>query len=397
MIRKLRVKFMLVTMALLICFFALFYTVSAINNNRWYIEDVSGTLKWVAKSGVFTGEKSNRIDPLLQEVYSEDSNPVVGVIVDRNGKLLSCQTLGTEETDEIDQGLIDKIRAQPSRRKNYRSYVFSIQKLKNGNELIVLQDTSDNTGRPLRIIASILLVAFGLLALALLTFFLSRFITEPARKALEREKQFVSDASHELKTPVSAISVNAQALDIDRSDIHLRNILTETERLNYLIEKLLTLSRLQEVPLQIRDRCSLSNVVKEMALTYESVAFENGITYQYDIAEGITILGDEDELRQLLAILIDNAIKYADSPGLISISLYQKGNHPVLEISNTGKGIPEEDTPHLFERFYTGNRSRSNQSFGLGLPIAKTIVDRHGGMIEISSVINEETNVTIFF
>lgn len=397
MIKKLRVKFMLVTMALLACFFALFYTVSTINNNRWYIEDVSGTLEWFAKSGVFTEQNNIGIDPLLQEVYSGESNPVVGVIVDQDGTLLSCQTLGTEETDEIDQKLIDKIRAQPSKRKNYRSYVYSIQKLKNGNELIVLQDTADNTGRPLRILVSILLAVFGLLAIALLTFYLSRFITEPARKALEREKQFVSDASHELKTPVSAISINAQALDIDQSNIHLRNILKETERLNYLIEKLLTLSRLQEVPLQVRSRCSLSNVVEEMALTYESVAFENEITYQYDIEEGITILGDDDELKQLVAILIDNAIKYTDSPGLISISLSRKGNHPVLEISNTGKGIPEEDIPHLFERFYTGNRSRSNQSFGLGLPIAKTIVERHGGTIEVSSVIDEETNVTICF
>ena len=278
---------------------------------------------------------------------------------------------------------------------NYKSYVFTVKELGNGNKLIVLQDISVKNNSAARVLSTIALILFGIISLVLLTFFLSKFITEPARKALEREKQFVSDASHELKTPISVISINAQALNMDSENIHLKNILSETDRMNSLIENLLTLSRYEEVPLRDKSDCLLSDIVKEISLTYESIAFEKEIGYQYDIEESITVRGDENELKQLAVILIDNAIKNTEPLGLVTIALSKKNNHCLFEVKNTGKGIAKKDIPHIFERFYTSSSSRNDNSFGLGLSIAKSIVERHNGTISVKSEIDEETTFTV--
>ena len=272
--------------------------------------------------------------------------------------------------------------------------MYTVKDLSDGNKLIVLQDTSNKSNAATRAFGTALII-LGVGALALLTFFLSKFITEPARKALEREKQFVSDASHELKTPISAISINAQALEMESDNINVKNILSETKRMNSLIEKLLTLSKYEKTPIKDKEICSMSDILNEISLTYESIAFEKEIGYQYEIEDGITVRGDEDELKQLAVILIDNAIKNTEPLGLVTINLSKQNNHCVFEVKNTGKGIAEKDLPHIFERFYTLSNSRSDNSFGLGLPIAKSIAERYKGTITVNSVINEETVFTV--
>ena len=395
MIKKIRIKIMAVTMALMLVVFSAFMIISYVNDNYWNIIDTSNTLEWIAESGVFSNAQIIRDDKDLTEEMTDEDSLIVGVITDKNGNILSQQKIGKGQAQSIDQKLIDRILAQSEDSINYKTYVYTLKDLSDGNKLIVLQDVSNKSDVPLRIFGTIALIIFGVGALALLTFFLSKFITEPAKKALEREKQFVSDASHELKTPLSAISINAQALDVDNDNINVKNILSETNRMNSLIEKLLTLSRYEETPIKDKKICSLSDILNEISLTYESIAFEKEIGYQYEIEDGITVRGDEDELKQLVVILIDNAIKNTEPLGLVTINLSKQNNHCVFEVKNTGKGISEKDLPHIFERFYTLSTSRSDNSFGLGLPIAKSIVDRHKGIITVNSVIDEETVFTV--
>lgn len=395
MVKKIRIKFMTVTMALMLVVFSVFMIISYVNDNYWNIIDTSNTLEWIAESGVFSNAQIIRDDKDFTEEMTDEDSLIVGVITDKNGNILSQQKIGKGQAQSIDQKLIDRILAQSEDSINYKTYVYTLKDLSDGNKLIVLQDVSNKSDVPLRIFGTIALIIFGVGALALLTFFLSKFITEPAKKALEREKQFVSDASHELKTPLSAISINAQALDVDNDNINVKNILSETKRMNSLIEKFLTLSRYEETPIKDKKICSLSDIINEISLTYESIAFEKEIGYQYEIEDGITVRGDEDELKQLVVILIDNAIKNTEPLGLVTINLLKQNNHCVLEVKNTGKGISEKDLPHIFERFYTLSTSRRDNSFGLGLPIAKSIVDRHKGIITVNSVIDEETVFTV--
>ncbi|MBR2100942.1 MAG: HAMP domain-containing histidine kinase [Eubacterium sp.] len=395
MVKKLRIKFMAVTMSLILIVFSPFWIISSVNDNYWNIIDTSNTLEWIAESGVFTNAEIVHDDVDVSEKIADEDTLIVGVITDENGKILSQQIIGKGPSKTVNQRVISKILSQEEGEQSYKSYVYTVKELNNGNKLIVLQDTSNKSNAAARAFGTVAMIILGVGTLALLTFFLSKFITEPAKKAFEREKQFVSDASHELKTPISAISINAQALNVDNGNIHIRNILSETERVNKLIEKLLTLSKMEETPLTNKVQCSLSDIINEIALTYESIAFEKEITYQYEIADGLTVMGDEDELKQLVTILIDNAIKNTESPGLITIMLKVDNAHTVFEVKNTGKGISSEDLPHIFERFYTRGNSRSDNSYGLGLPIAKSIVERHKGTITADSIIDEETVFTV--
>ena len=394
MVKKLRLKFMAVTMALMLIVFSAFMEISYVNDNYWNITDTSNTLEWIAESGVFTNAQIVHDDVDVTEEIEDEDSLIVGIITDKNGNILSQQKIGKGQAQSVNQELVDKILSQKEDKLNYKSYVYTVKDLSDGNKLIVLQDTSNKSNAAARAFGTALII-LGVGALALLTFFLSKFITEPARKALEREKQFVSDASHELKTPISAISINAQALEMESDNINVKNILSETKRMNSLIEKLLTLSKYEKTPIKDKEICSMSDILNEISLTYESIAFEKEIGYQYEIEDGITVRGDEDELKQLAVILIDNAIKNTEPLGLVTINLSKQNNHCVFEVKNTGKGIAEKDLPHIFERFYTLSNSRSDNSFGLGLPIAKSIVDRHKGTITVNSVIDEETVFTV--
>ena len=394
MVRKLRIKFMVVTMTLLLIVFSAFMAISYVNDNYWNITDTSNTLEWIAESGVFTNAQIVHDDVDVTEEIEDEDSLIVGIITDKNGNILSQQKIGKGQAQSVNQELVDKILSQKEDKLNYKSYVYTVKDLSDGNKLIVLQDTSNKSNAAARAFGTALII-LGVGALALLTFFLSKFITEPARKALEREKQFVSDASHELKTPISAISINAQALEMESDNINVKNILSETKRMNSLIEKLLTLSKYEKTPIKDKEICSMSDILNEISLTYESIAFEKEIGYQYEIEDGITVRGDEDELKQLAVILIDNAIKNTEPLGLVTINLSKQNNHCVFEVKNTGKGIAEKDLPHIFERFYTLSNSRSDNSFGLGLPIAKSIAERYKGTITVNSVINEETVFTV--
>lgn len=394
MVKKLRLKFMAVTMALMLIVFSAFMAISYVNDNYWNITDTSNTLEWIAESGVFTNAQIVHDDVDVTEEIEDEDSLIVGIITDKNGNILSQQKIGKGQAQSVNQELVDKILSQKEDKLNYKSYVYTVKDLSDGNKLIVLQDTSNKSNAAARAFGTALII-LGVGALALLTFFLSKFITEPARKALEREKQFVSDASHELKTPISAISINAQALEMESDNINVKNILSETKRMNSLIEKLLTLSKYEKTPIKDKEICSMSDILNEISLTYESIAFEKEIGYQYEIEDGITVRGDEDELKQLAVILIDNAIKNTEPLGLVTINLSKQNNHCVFEVKNTGKGIAEKDLPHIFERFYTLSNSRSDNSFGLGLPIAKSIAERYKGTITVNSVINEETVFTV--
>ena len=159
----------------------------------------------------------------------------------------------------------------------------------------------------------------------------------------------------------------------------------------------MTLSRLEEGEPSVKNKISLSELTMEMALTYDSISFEKGYDYKYDIEDDIYINGNDDEIRQLLAILIDNAIKNTNQGGSITLKCAAQDKKALIEVVNSGEGISSEDLPHVFERFYTSDTSRSKKSFGLGLAIAKTIVEGHKGEISVSSIPNEKTTFTVIF
>ena len=381
----------------MVIIFGLFLMVSQFYNEYWNTLDTVEFLETLADSGLFLQYEPNDVEKEILDVEGEES-PIIGIVLSETGDILKNQILGDGRKAYVPEEVIDQIIENGSDRYKAGRYVYAYRQLEDDTSLIVLTDNSMDMNENGKVPLIVLLILAGISVLVALTFFLSRFVTEPAKAALLREKQFISDASHELKTPLGAISINAQVLDSQYpKNLYVKNIASESDRMGRLIERLLTLSKLEEQDEVKREKVSLSEITEEMSMTFESTAFEKKLDYRYQVEDECFIMGNADDLRQLLSILIDNAIKNTDELGVIDICCKNTRGNAYLSVANTGRGIAPEDLPHVFERFYTSDSSRNNNSFGLGLAIAKTIVERYDGNITVESQPEKTTTFTVAF
>ncbi|MDO4315828.1 MAG: HAMP domain-containing sensor histidine kinase [Oscillospiraceae bacterium] len=233
--------------------------------------------------------------------------------------------------------------------------------------------------------------AAALLLLLGVSILLSWWATRPVEKAWRQQRQFLSDASHELKTPLTVILSNAELLEAapleDRPARWADNIRSEARQMKSLVEEMLTLARADNmVRTAVLTEVSLSDIAADCALAFEPVAYEAGKPLEYRITEDVTVPGDRDKLRQLVSVLLDNAIKYGAGGGVITLTLQKTDRQARLTVSNPGEPIPPEQLSRLFERFYRADASRGEKSgFGLGLPIARTIAEEHKGTLRAES------------
>ena len=231
--------------------------------------------------------------------------------------------------------------------------------------------------------AAALLVLFGL------SWLLSGFVTRPVARTWQNQQQFLSDASHELKTPLTVILSSADLLKTSAQPEqrqYVDNISVESRRMKALVEDMLTLSRAESGRAAPFAPLDLSDLVTDAALRFEPVAFEAGHPLQYDIQNGASLSGDRQQLDQLLDILLDNAVKYAAKDAPIRLTLDISGKNAVLAVENPGDPIPPDKLPHIFDRFYRVDDARTGAGgFGLGLAIAQQIVRRHKGAITAAS------------
>ena len=231
--------------------------------------------------------------------------------------------------------------------------------------------------------AAALLVLFGL------SWLLSGFVTRPVARTWQNQQQFLSDASHELKTPLTVILSSADLLKTSAQPEqrqYVDNISVESRRMKALVEDMLTLSRTESGRAAPFEPLDLSDLVTDAALRFEPVAFEAGHPLQYDIQNGASLSGDRQQLDQLLDILLDNAVKYAAKDAPIRLTLDISGKNAVLAVENPGEPIPPDKLPHIFDRFYRVDDARTGAGgFGLGLAIAQQIVRRHKGAITAAS------------
>ncbi|MGN0463617.1 MAG: sensor histidine kinase [Acutalibacteraceae bacterium] len=229
---------------------------------------------------------------------------------------------------------------------------------------------------------------FGCAAMIIFFFlavFLARKIVSPLEESYKKQKQFISDAGHELKTPVSVVSANAELLSREIGDNQwLANIQYENERMGLLVGQMLELARTENV-LSQKERIDFSRLVNGEALPFEGVAFEQGLSLQCDIEPGIIIEGNSPQLKQVVSILLDNAIRHGTEKSEVRLILKKERNSARLSVINAGDEIPPEQRTQIFERFYRADPARNGEDkhFGLGLAIAKTIITAHKGRIEV--------------
>lgn len=229
----------------------------------------------------------------------------------------------------------------------------------------------------------------GMAALAVLfgcSYWLAGFVTRPVEKAWDEQRRFLSDASHELKTPLTVILSSADLLAENEDSVYVDNIRSESRRMKKLVESMLTLSRADDGHKMTLASVEWSEQLADTALLFEPVAFEAGHELRYRIEKNILVNGNEESLRQLTGILLDNAIKYAAPDTPVYLTLTRQDKTAALTVENSGPPIPKEKLQHLFERFYRADESRSDgEGFGLGLSIARSIVRAHKGAIRCES------------
>lgn len=260
-------------------------------------------------------------------------------------------------------------------------------------------------------VVNLVLVLLAVWVGAMLLFFLisirlSAVAARPMEEAMQREKQFVADASHDLKTPLSVILANNSILmeNPENKVGDLRRWLDSTQeaakRMQKLIAEMLTLADVerQDVPL-VREEVDLANIAMKADLELESVAFEKNVTLEDDLPDRCMVTGNADYLLRIVMSLLENALKYEPSGGRVSIHLTQSKKKTVLSVCNRGSRIADEDLPHVFDRFYRSDKSRTNSagSFGLGLAITKEMVERLGGTISVTSSQEEGTVFSVTF
>ncbi|NLI54667.1 MAG: HAMP domain-containing histidine kinase [Clostridiales bacterium] len=408
MIRLLRKKLILINMSLvlvvLLAVFTALCVTTASNQRQSADRGLSSLLqRHGSDAPKLEVEKPNDWNSGLPQ---RNSNLTIGFVVsvDSDGTASIESGGSVSASDETAQTLAQLALDSGKESGLLRAYSLRYQvATDSGATRIAFLDASSDLAAMAELIVSSLLVgALALLAFFFVSLLLANLALKPVEAAWNRQKQFVADASHELKTPLTVILANQKILlsHPERSVANERqwidNTQSEGDRMKSLIEDLLFLAKSDDGGgRETLDEVNLSDLAQGSLLSFASLAFESGIALNDDIQQHVSLPGSESKLRRLCGILLDNALKYANMHGTVDIALRTEGPNALLSVHNTGAPIPEEELPHLFERFYRVDRARSAGGYGLGLSIAQSIVQAQGGKISVVSAAGTGTTFLV--
>ena len=270
---------------------------------------------------------------------------------------------------------------------------------------IAFMERSQYDNMLFQLFKTLILIGFiSLIILLLISIYLTNKSIIPIKETFEKQKQFIADASHELKTPLAIIKTNT-SLILSHPDSTIKSqskwinyINSQTDRMSELISEMLSLAKMDTAKNQLPlSPINVSKVIESMILMFDAVIYENNIELETNISNNLFINGDKESLKKLFSIIMDNAIKYTDKNGNITVSLFPEKNKVKMIIRNTGEGIAPENLERIFERFYRVDSSRDRETggYGLGLSIASSIVKQHKGKIYAKSKVGEFTSFII--
>lgn len=406
MIRKLRIKLILASMlSLLFVLTVIFGTVGVINY-RNILSDADSILSILAENdgsfpdmGLSDKEFHKREQRFSPELPYETR--FFSVTFAENGTVLSVNigkiaAVDTTTAISYAQSVADSGRTRGFT-GNYRYMVYTA-----GEEThIIFLDCGREMGSFRRFLwTSVGVSALGLLAVLLLVVFFSGRIVKPFSRNYEKQKQFITDAGHELKTPLTIIDADAEVLKMDMGENEwIRDIQIQTKRLAQLTNSLIQLSRMDEQPETEKIEFPLSDLVEETVEAFQGLARTQNKTLLSHIQPMISMYGDQNAIRQLVTILLDNAIKYSDAGGRIEVTLEKQKKLIRLCVFNTAQSVPRESLERLFDRFYRADPSRNSSTggYGLGLSIASAIAAAHKGKITASTQDEKSLSLVITF
>ena len=249
------------------------------------------------------------------------------------------------------------------------------------------------------LVSSAMVAGFARLAVYLLVLVLSRRVIMPVQESYEKQKQFITDAGHELKTPLTIIEADVDCVEMDTGkNEFLDDVRVQTRRLADLTADLIMLSRMEEAENRLEMiEFPFSDVVSETAQSFQNLAQAQGKTFESRVEPMLELCGNEKTIRELVSILLDNAVKYCTEGGHISLTVSKRGKNIRMEVYNTCESIDRESLNHLFERFYRTDKSRNSKTggYGIGLSIARAVVIAHKGKITASTADEKSLLITV--
>lgn len=312
------------------------------------------------------------------------------VTLDELGEVTDTQTNNVAAVSEEDAKDFGEAVWKKGRETGfYQSYRYKMTEADEGTMIIFVDCARELQSFRSFLFTSILVSFLGLFLVLVLVLFFSKIIFKPVAQSYEKQKQFITDASHELKTPLTIIDANTEVLEMVQGESEwTSSIRNQVKRLTSLTQQMVTLTRMEEGG-QKTDMgvLSLTGTVREAAEPFVFLAEYQGKTLEMKIEENIFCRGDEKMLEQLLSLLLDNSVKYSTPESTIRLSLERKGKKALLRVTNPSKAIQQGDLSILFERFYRTDASRSSETggSGIGLSVAKAIVTAHKGKISAYS------------
>lgn len=320
-------------------------------NNQNFSIDLSNTYSYMIEDGkiIDSTEKNEEIENLAQKAYKKNN----------------------------DKGIIG-------------NYVYKTRKMKEQKATVIILMENESVVKRIKFIYVITVIALvsGTIISYIISKKLSNIIVKPVEETMEKQKQFISDASHELKTPLAVIEANVDVLENKvGKNKWMEYIQSEITSMNKLINDLLFLAKTENIKtIKNKEQINISDEIKMVSSMFESVAYEKSVNIKYDIQEDIKVNVDKEDIKQITSILLDNAIKHTDSGNNVYVELKKEKGLNIIKIKNEGKPIPEEEQNKIFERFYRvdKSRNRSEKRYGLGLAIAKTIVEKYNGKIGVN-------------
>lgn len=348
-------------------------------------EAIEGSGNQMVATSSFVVDESGNVTSLFDALSMDDETVASAVSIAIDAVKASDETWAQGHVDEW--GYYYRIESTGS------GYMIAF-----ASEAYVMQGT-------LSLLGPFLLAGLGaLLAFFLISMLLSNWAIRPVERAWRQQQQFIADASHELKTPLTVIIANDSILasqpkaTVESQMQWIESTETEARLMQGLVNDMLYLARMEDTEREhVLTSVDFTDLVQNVALQFESVAFERGVLIESDIARNVIVQGDETRLMRMVATLVDNACKYTEPNESVDVKLEVRGQSCRLSVHNSGTPISPEDLPHLFDRFYRADKARTSGKggYGLGLSIAKSIVEDHGGTIRVASSAAEGTTFTV--
>lgn len=406
MIRKLKIKFVILAMTALFALLTVIVIGMNLINYNTVVQEADMILSILSQNkGAFPdfgGEQGGHLPPNMSPETPYESR-YFSVFLNDSGETINTETskiasVNSEAAIEYAQMVLDKNETWGF----VDEYRFVFKTEPNGSRITFL-----DCGRKLDsfhnfLYASVAMALAGLIVVFIIIFVLSGKIIKPIAESYEKQKQFITDAGHEIKTPLTIINANVDILEMELGENEsLTDIQQQTKRLKSLTNELVMLARMEESE-QILQKIEfpISEIVTETAYPFRALALQQGKKFICNIQPLLTLKGNDKSIQQLVSIFMDNALKYSPTGGTVTLDLVKQNRTIYLSVFNTSENeIKQEQLCHVFDRFYRTDASRNSETggHGIGLSLAKAIVTAHGGKIQAWTQDGHSFNISASF